>query len=106
MTPKVKIRKGDQVIMLTGRDRKKTGEVVAVFPRENKALVNGIGMVKRHQRPDTASPGGIVEKETKIDISNLALVDPKTGEPARVHFRVLEDGRKVRASKKSGEVIG
>lgn len=100
-----KIKKGDTVVVLTGRDKGKEGEVVGVMPKEGKAFVQGVNMVKRHTRPSQTNQGGIVEKEAKIDLSNLALKDPKDGQPTRVGFKIMEDGRKVRVAKRSGEVI-
>jgi large subunit ribosomal protein L24 len=100
-----KIRKGDKVSVLAGRDKGKTGEVVEVRPGEGRALVRGINLVKRHQRQTANQSGGIISKEGPIQLSNLALVDPKDGKPTRVGFKVLEDGRKVRVSKRSGETI-
>ena len=105
MAVKLKIKKGDRVVVTTGRDRGKTGEVIKVMPKENRALVSGVNMVKRHQRPDRLQQGGIIEKEAAIHISNLALQDPDGGKPTRVGFKFLEDGRKVRYAKRSGEVI-
>ena len=100
-----KIRKGDRVQVLTGRDKGKRGEVIAVNPTENRALVQGVNMVKRHQKPQGLNqPGGIQEKEASIDLSNLALIDPKSDKPTRVGFRVDGD-KKVRVAKASGEVI-
>ena len=101
-----KIKKGDRVHVLSGRDRGKRGEVIRVIPDENRALVQGVNMVKRHQKPQgMGQPGGIQEKEAAIDLSNLALLDPKSDKPTRVGFKELEDGRKVRVAKASGEVI-
>ena len=101
-----KIKKGDRVQVLTGRDKGKRGEVIAVIPTENRALVQGIHMVKRHQKaPGMNRPGGITEKEAPIQLSNLALIDPKTDKPARVGFKLLEDGKKVRVARPSGEVL-
>ncbi|WP_306016518.1 50S ribosomal protein L24 [Oceanicaulis sp. MMSF_3324] len=99
-----KIKKGDKVIVLTGRDKGKTGEVTQVLPKEDRVVVSGVNVVKRHQRPSQTTPGGIVEKNASIHVSNVALADPKTGEATRVGFKV-EDGKKVRVAKKSGEVI-
>jgi len=101
----VKIKKGDRVIVTTGRDKGKKGEVIKVFPEDNRALVSGVNMVKRHQRQTQRLQGGIVSKESPVDLSNLAHVDPKSGGPTRVGFKILSDGRKVRFAKKSGEVI-
>ncbi|MBX6375436.1 MAG: 50S ribosomal protein L24 [Acetobacteraceae bacterium] len=101
-----KIRKGDRVQVLSGRDKGKRGEVITVMPSEGRALVRGVNMVKRHQKPRGLNqPGGIIEKEAPIHLSNLALIDPKSDRPTRVGFRVLEDGRKVRYAKSSGEVL-
>lgn len=100
-----KIKKGDRVICTTGRDKGKKGEVLKVFPKENRALVTGINVVKRHQRQTAKVQGGIVNKELPVHLSNLAHVDPKSGDATRVGFKVLGDGRKVRFAKKSGEVI-
>ena len=100
-----KIRKGDKVTVLAGRDKGKTGDVLKMFVGENRAIVQGVNMVKRHTRPSQSNPGGIVEKEALINLSNLAHLDPKDDKPTRVGFRVLEDGRKVRYAKRSGEVI-
>ncbi|WP_440959583.1 50S ribosomal protein L24 [Oceanicaulis sp. LC35] len=99
-----KIKKGDKVIVLTGRDKGKTGEVTQVLPKEDRVVVSGVNVVKRHQRPTQTAPGGIVEKNASIHVSNVALADPKSGEATRVGFKV-EDGKKVRVAKKSGEVI-
>jgi large subunit ribosomal protein L24 len=101
----VKIKKGDRVIVTTGRDKGKKGEVLKVFPSEDRALVSGVNMVKRHQRQTQRVQGGIVSKEGSIHLSNLAHVDPKSGAASRVGFKFLKDGRKVRIAKKSGEVI-
>jgi large subunit ribosomal protein L24 len=101
-----KIKKGDRVQVLTGRDKGKRGEVIAVMPKEDRALVQGVNMVKRHQKPQGLNqPGGIVEKEAPIHLSNLALIDPTSDKPTRVGFSVLEDGRKVRVARPSGEVL-
>ena len=98
-------RKGDRVVVRTGRDKGKTGDILRVLTKDNRVLVQGVNMVKRHTRPDRNQAGGIVEKESTIHVSNLAHLDPKTDKPTRVGFRFLEDGRKVRYAKKSGEVI-
>ena len=100
-----KIKKGDKVVVLTGRDSGRTGEVVQVMPKEERALVRGVNLVKRHQRQTMNQEGGIIQKEAPVHLSNLALADPKDGKPTRVGFRVLEDGRKVRFAKRSGELI-
>ncbi len=100
-----KIKKGDRVIVTTGRDKGKKGEVIKMFPSENRALVSGINVVKRHQRQTQRAQGGIVSKESPIDLSNLAHVDPKSGGATRIGFKKMNDGRTVRFAKKSGEVI-
>ena len=100
-----KIKKGDKVVILTGRDKGKTGEVVQVMPKEERALVRGVNLVKRHQRQTAAQEGGIISKEAPVHLSNLALADPRDGKPTRVGFRILDDGRKVRFAKRSGELI-
>ncbi|MFZ1988892.1 MAG: 50S ribosomal protein L24 [Alphaproteobacteria bacterium] len=105
MPNKFKIKKGDRVVVITGRDKGKKGEVVRVIPDENRAIVRGVNLVQRHTRQSTTSEGGIISKEASINISNIALADPKTDGPTRVGFKTLADGRKVRFAKKSGEVI-
>jgi large subunit ribosomal protein L24 len=100
-----KIRKGDRVVVLSGRDKGKKGEVFKVLPQEGRALVRGVNVVRRHQRQTPQQEGGIVSKEASIHLSNLALEDPKDGKPTRVGFKVLEDGRKVRFAKRSGDPI-
>jgi large subunit ribosomal protein L24 len=105
MTAKLKIRKGDRVMVTTGRDKGKTGEVLKILTKNGRALVQGVNMVKRHTRPTQASAGGIIEKEATIHISNLAHIDPKDDKPTRIGYRTLEGDRKVRFAKRSGEVI-
>lgn len=100
-----RIRKGDDVIVLAGRDKGKRGEVMSVFPKEDRAIVQGINLVKRHTKPSQTTQGGMVSKELSIHLSNLALIDPKTNEPTRVGYKLQEDGTKVRYAKKSGDVI-
>jgi large subunit ribosomal protein L24 len=100
-----KIRKGDNVVVLTGKDKGRTGEVVSVSPKEGRAVVAGINMVKRHQRQSPSQEAGIIEKEAPIQLSNLAVADPKDGKATRIGFKTLEDGRKVRVAKRSGETI-
>ena len=102
---KFKIKKGDKVVVITGSDRGKTGEVLRVLRSEMRVLVQGVNMMKRHTRQSPGEPGGIIEKEAPVHISNVAHVDPKSGEATRVGFKNLADGRKVRFAKKSGEVI-
>ena len=103
-----KIRKGDKVIVLTGRDKGRTGEVIEVRPAEDRALVRGVNMVKRHQRQSAQQEGGIISKESTIHLSNLAIADPKDGKPTRVGFKIVGEGndrRKVRVAKRSGVEI-
>ncbi len=105
MAKKFKVKKGDEVVVLSGREKGKRGNVLRVLSQEERAVVQGVNMVKRHTRPSAGNPGGIVEKESAIHISNLAHLDPKNNQPTRVGYRFLEDGRKVRYAKRSGEVI-
>jgi large subunit ribosomal protein L24 len=102
---KLKIKKGDHVVVVTGKDKGKHGEVLKMFPDENRALVKGVAMIRRHQKQTATQDGGIISKEAAIHISNLALEDPKDGKPTRVGYKFLKDGRKVRFAKRSGEVI-
>ena len=105
MAVKFKIRKGDKVVVITGKEKGKTGEVLSVLRDEARVLVQGVNIVKRHTRPSAANPGGIIDKEASIHISNVALADPKTGKPTRVGFKILDGGRKVRIARRSGEAI-
>ena len=100
-----RIRKGDKVVVLSGRDKGRSGEVIAVHPSDERALVRGVNMVKRHQRQSATQEGGIVTKEASLHLSNLAVADPKDGKPTRVGFKILDDGRKVRFAKRSGDPI-
>ncbi len=100
-----KIRKGDKVVVLTGKDKGKQGSVLKAMPREDRVLVQGVNMVKRHSRGGAGRASGIIDKEASIHVSNVALLDPKDGKPTRVTFKVLEGGKKVRVAKRSGEVI-
>ena len=100
-----KIKKGDKVVVLSGKDKGKTAEVLQVMPKANRAIVQGVNMVKRHTRPSAQGEGGIVPKEAPIHLSNLAVADPKDGKPSKVGFKVEKDGSKVRVAKRSGEVI-
>ncbi|WP_417682342.1 50S ribosomal protein L24 [Roseibium sp.] len=100
-----KIKSGDTVIVLTGRDKGKTGEVIKIMPDDNKALVRGVNMVRRHQRQTQTQEGGIIAKEAPIHLSNIAIADPKDGKATRVGFKVQEDGTKVRVAKRSGDLI-
>jgi large subunit ribosomal protein L24 len=105
MAAKLKIKKGDKVVVITGRDKGKQGEVLRVLRAENRVVVQGVQVVKRHTRQTPGNPGGIVEKEAAIHVSNVAHVDPKSGKPTRVGFKTLDDGRKVRFARRSGENI-
>jgi large subunit ribosomal protein L24 len=100
-----KIKKGDRVIVTTGRDKGKRGEVRQVMPENGRAIVAGVNLVRRHTRQTAQTEGGIITKESTIHLSNLAILDPKTGKPTRVGFKVLDDGRKVRVAKGSGDLI-
>ena len=102
---KLKIKKGDRVVVITGKEKGKKGEVLKVMPEDNRAIVKGVAMVRRHQRQTASQEGGIIAKEAPIHISNLAVEDPKDGEPTRVGYKFLKDGRKVRLARHSGEVI-
>ena len=99
-----KIRKGDKVVVLAGKDKGRTGEVVRVMPKDDKAVVRGVNIVRRHQRQTQSQEGGIISKEAPIHISNIAIADPKDGKPTRVGFEV-RDGKKVRVTKRSGAVV-
>ncbi|NGO52433.1 50S ribosomal protein L24 [Allomesorhizobium camelthorni] len=99
-----KIRKGDKVVVLAGKDKGRTGEVLSVAPKDDKAIVRGVNLVRRHQKQSQSQEGGIITKEAPIHLSNIALADPKDGKPTRVGFQV-QDGKKVRVAKRSGEVI-
>jgi large subunit ribosomal protein L24 len=100
-----KIKKGDKVVVLVGRDKGRGGGVLRVMPKEERAIVRGVNLVKRHQRQTAQQEAGIVSKEATIHLSNLAIADPKDGKPSRVGFKILDDGRKVRFAKRSGDVI-
>ena len=100
-----KIKKGDKVVVIAGRDKGRAGEVLQVMPKEERALVRGVNVVKRHQRQTMNQEGGIISKEAPIHLSNLAFADPKDGKASRVGFKILDDGRKVRFAKRSGERI-
>jgi large subunit ribosomal protein L24 len=100
-----KIRKGDKVVVLSGRDKGRTGEVIEMRPAESRALVRGVNMVKRHQRQTAQQEGGIISKELPVHLSNIALADPKDGKPTRVGFKVQPDGKKIRIAKRSGAEI-
>ena len=100
-----RIKRGDRVVVLAGRDRGRQGEVLKVLPRKGRAIVSGVNEARRHTRATAQDPGGIVTKELAIDLSNLAVADPLDGRATRVGFRTLDDGRKVRVARRSGEVI-
>ncbi|MGH6800086.1 MAG: 50S ribosomal protein L24 [Methylocella sp.] len=100
-----RIKKGDRVVVLAGRDKGRSGEVVRVRPKEERAIVRGVNTVKRHQKQSAKVEGGIITKEAPIHLSNLAIADPRNGKPTRVGFKILTDGRKVRFAKRSGELI-
>jgi large subunit ribosomal protein L24 len=100
-----KIKKGDKVVVLAGRDRGKQGEVIRVMPKEDRAIVRGVNMVRRHTKQTASEQGGIISKEGPINLSNIAVEDPKDGKPTRVGFKTLENGDKVRFAKRSGEII-
>lgn len=102
---KLKLKKGDKVIVIAGKDKGKTGEITKVLAKESKVLVSGINVAKRHTKPSQENAGGIISKEMPIHISNVAFVDPKTSKPTRLGVKVDKDGRKVRVAKKSGEVV-
>jgi large subunit ribosomal protein L24 len=100
-----KIKKGDKVVVLTGRDKGRSGEVLSIDRSKARALVQGVHLVKRHTRQTAQQEGGIISKESSIHLSNLAIADPKSGKPTRIGFKVLDDGRKVRFAKRSGDLI-
>ena len=100
-----KIKKGDNVMVMTGKDKGKTGEVLSVLPVKERLLVRGVNIVKRHTKPSQTAPGGIVERESTVHVSNVALIDPTSNKATKIGFRVLEDGRKVRFSKSSSEIL-
>ncbi|RKQ85559.1 50S ribosomal protein L24 [Brockia lithotrophica] len=100
------VKKGDEVIVISGKDKGKRGRVLAVYPKKNRVLVEGVNVVKKHMRPSPKNPrGGIIEIEAPIHASNVLPVDPKTGKPTRIGYKVLEDGRKVRYAKRSGAIL-
>ncbi|WP_228441327.1 50S ribosomal protein L24 [Novibacillus thermophilus] len=106
MTHKLHVKKEDTVMVISGKDKGKKGRVLKTYPRENRVLVEGVNMVKKHVRPSQQNPqGGIVEQEAPIHASNVMLIDPKSGEPTRIGYKVLDNGKKVRIARKSGEPI-
>ncbi len=102
---KFKIKKGDKVTVITGRDKGKTGEVLRIDTKKSRVLVQGVNMIKRHQGPSQTNPGGIIEKEASLHVSNVAHIDPKSDRPTRIGYRVDDGDRKVRYAKRSGELI-
>lgn len=102
---KLKVRKGDRVKIITGKNKGKVGDILKVLPAENKVIIAGVNLAKKHMKPTKESEGGIVQKELPIAVSNISHVDPKTGEATKIGYKFLEDGKKVRFAKKSGEII-
>ncbi|HEY2538443.1 MAG TPA: 50S ribosomal protein L24 [Stellaceae bacterium] len=102
---KLKIKKGDNVVVISGRDKGRTGEVLRVFPTEGRLIVQGVHVAKRHTKARMGEPGGIVEKELTVHVSNVSHIDPASGKPTRIGYKILGDGRKVRVARRSGEVI-
>jgi large subunit ribosomal protein L24 len=102
---KLKIKKGDNVVVISGRDKGKQGEVLRVFPAESRVIVQGVHVAHRHTRQSMGNPGGIVDKELTIHVSNVAHIDPSSGKPTRVGYKILDGGRKVRIARRSGEVL-
>ncbi|NPD66980.1 50S ribosomal protein L24 [Lichenicola cladoniae] len=100
-----RIKKGDQVLVITGSSKGTRGEVLSVSPTASKAIVRGVALAKRHTKPSQGQPGGIIEREASVHLSNLKLIDPKSGKPTKVGFRVIEGGAKVRVAKATGEII-
>ena len=105
MNKKFKIKKKDKVIVIAGKNKGLVGEVLKILPEKSRALVRGVNIVKKHTKPTQNNPGGIIDKESTINISNIAFYDEKTKKASKLGFKILEDGRKVRFEKKSGEVI-
>jgi large subunit ribosomal protein L24 len=105
MAAKLKVKKGDRVVVITGSDKGKRGEILRVMPDEGRVLVSGVNLVKRHTKQSAKTQGGIVSKESPIHVSNVSLLDPKTQKPTKVGYKILGDGTKVRVARKSGETI-
>ncbi len=103
--PKLKVKKGDRVVVIAGRDKGKRGEVLQVIPSESRAVIQGVNVVRRHQKQTAQQEGGIIAKEAPIHVSNVAVEDPADGAPSRVGYKITDDGRKVRFAKRSGETI-
>ena len=104
-SPKIRLKKGDKVVVLTGKDKGQRGEILKMLRPQNKAIVQGVNMVKRHTAPSQAGPGGIISKELPVHLSNLAIEDPKDGKPTRIGIRTLKDGTRERFARRSGEAI-
>lgn len=102
---KLKVKKGDKVQVITGKNKGKVGEIIKVFPSENRVIVSGVNLAKKHTKPSQTSEGGIIQKELPIHVSNVSHIDPKTNEITKIGYKTLEDGKKVRFAKKSGEII-
>jgi len=103
--PKMKIKKGDNVVVISGRDKGRTGQVLRVLPQEARLVVQGVHVARRHTKPRMGDPGGIVDKEMTIHVSNVAHIDPQSSKPTRIGYKILDNGRKVRVARRSGEVI-
>lgn len=104
-SPRIRLKKGDKVVVLTGKDKGQRGEILKMLRPKNKAIVQGVNMVKRHTAPSQTGPGGIIEKELPVHLSNLAIEDPKDGKPTRIGIRTLKDGTRERFARRSGEAI-
>jgi large subunit ribosomal protein L24 len=103
---KLHVKKDDVVLVISGKDKGKKGRVIAAYPRQNRVLVEGVNLVKKHQKPNQLNPqGGIIEQEALIHVSNVMHIDPKSGKVTRIGYKVLENGKKVRIAKRSGEII-
>jgi large subunit ribosomal protein L24 len=102
---KLKIKKGDKIQVVTGKNKGKVGDVIKVLPAENRVIVSGVNLAKKHTKPSQTSEGGIIQKELTIHVSNVSHIDPKTNDITKVCYKTLEDGKKVRIAKKSGEII-
>jgi large subunit ribosomal protein L24 len=102
---KLKVKKGDEVIVITGKNKGKKGKILKILPELNKAIVSGVNLVKKHTKPSQTSEGGIIQKELPIHVSNIAHIDPKSGEATKTGYRILENGSKAMIAKKSGEII-
>src|SRR6266571_8254461 len=103
--PKMKIKKGDNVVVITGRDKGKSGQVLRVLPTDRRLIVQGVHVARRHTKARMGDPGGIVDKELTIDVSNVAHIDPQSGKPTRIGYKIMDDGRKMRVARRSGEVL-